>query len=197
MASSPSFTGPGGIDAAEHILRIARDVLPTEGDCLAAGAVLRSRIRERTFAGRDSDGNQFAPYSKRYAKYKASHGRSTEPNLYSVKQNAHMLDAILIVAGGSQFIEGSSLPPSGAFSNNTPAREIRLELAGDQGLRARVHNEGGTVRTRLGKGRKPKKNGVASFTMPRRHFFDANGEDVDLMGFTIRERIDSRVRSSK
>jgi hypothetical protein len=195
MASSPTFTGPGGGDAAEHILKIARDVLPTEGDCLEAGLVLRSRIRERTFAGRDADGNEFTAYSERYAKYKASHGRSTMPNLYGVPQNAHMLDDIFVVCGANE-LTGQQEPGSGAFSNDTPGNEIRLELRGDQATRARVHNEGGTVSTRLGKGKgKPKKGGVSSFSMPRRHFFDANREDIDLMGFTIRERIDSRLRS--
>lgn len=189
----PSFSGPHGEDPSAHIIRIAERAVPTEGDCLAAGAILRSRIRERSFSGVDANGNQFTPYSERYAKEKARHGRSTVVNLFGYKQNAHMLDSIILISGGAR-LEGAQEPAT-VSDGGPPGNAIRLEIFGDQAIRAKVHNEGGSVRTRLGSGKKKKKNGMSSFSMPRRHFYDANAEDINLMGFAIRERIESRLKN--
>lgn len=80
---------------------------------------------------------------------------------------------------------------------SAPANLIRVGFyESDQALRARVHNEGGTVRTRLGKGKgKPKKDGKSSFAMPKRPFFHATAEDIALMTRAIGERIMSRIRN--
>jgi hypothetical protein len=198
MASNPTFATPGGLNPVEHILRIAEGVIPTEGDCLAAGAILHANIKTRTSSGRDSDGNEFAPYSKGYAKFKNSHGVSPVVNLFGVKNHPHMMNGILILSGGSSAqSENAADVAANPFSNLSHGNEIRLEIYGEQSIRAKVHNEGGTLRTRYGTGKTKKPKGSASFGMPERHFFDANRADIDQMGYAIRERIQSRIRAAK
>lgn len=195
-ADHPTFTGPGGADPFDHLISIANGLVPTEGDLLNAGHLLRAQIRDRTFRGVDANGAPFTGYSAAYAKRKMARGRSGTVDLFGAEKNAHMLDGMTVKAGSAKLDPGQE-PAADVNASPAPANLIQVGFyESDQAVRARVHNEGGTVRTRLGKGKgKPKKGGVSSFSMPRRHFFDANREDIALMTRAIGERIMSRIRN--
>ncbi len=91
----------------------------------------------------------------------------------------HMLNALQVVADSDE-----------SFGVGIYANEELEE-------RARVHNEGLTVPTRLGKGGgKQRQGGRASFAMPQRRWLDASAEDVDAIGRAIEERIAERLRAS-
>jgi len=196
MATStlPNFTGPGGSDPVRHILGVQAAMQPTIGDCLQAGQVLRAEILERTRSGVDAEGNPFAPYSERYRARKAKkNGQADTVDLFGSEQSKHMLNTIQIRSGS--FV-GEEQPSADPNSNSVRGDEVRVGFYDDEEIetRARVHNEGGTVRTRYGTGsskRKPK--GAQSFSMPRRHFFDVNQGDIDLMNAAVAERIEMRL----
>ena len=76
--SNATFTGPGGSDPQEFILK-ALQVQPTPEAMHYAGAREITRIRQRTAQGTDVDGQPFAPYSPRYAKQRVAKGRNAAP----------------------------------------------------------------------------------------------------------------------
>lgn len=193
-----TFSAPGGQDPAQHFRKVMLAVETTVGDAIEAGSILVARIRERTAQGIDANGMAFPEYSAGYAKQKIARIGSASPvDLFGFQNHPHMLNTILIKAGGAEF-------PPGAVGEGVeavyPGRQIEHFEAGfygDEAVRARVHNEGGSVRTRLGtgkSGRKPKPGGKASFEMPVRHFWDANAEDIRLMEFAIGERAEARAK---
>lgn len=76
------FRSKSGKDPVKAITDLLRDVLPTRGAMQHAGELQIARIRARTLAGNDVDGQQFAPYSPQYAKKRQQAGkRSAPPNL--------------------------------------------------------------------------------------------------------------------
>jgi hypothetical protein len=180
------FTGPGGQDPVSAIKKLVVDALPTEGDGLYAVQRQRSRILKRTAAGVDADRNTFQPYSAAYAKKKAKY---RDPGTVDLRgRNApHMLQAMLVSSGGLQ--------ESG--ESGQPVQELTIGFYDERAaMLARVHNEGLTVPTRLGKGKgKKKKGGVANFRMPKREFFKATDEDVQAMEHDIGSRIEARLRT--
>lgn len=183
MNTGPSFTAPDGKDPAAHILRLEEAIVPNALDLINAGHILRSRRRQRTLTGSDTGGEPFTAYSEKYAAWKQKKGGGTTVNLFGVLQSEHMLNAIT-VRSGSESISGTEEPTGALLSQERPDA-IELSIWGDPAVRAKVHNEGGTVGTRW-KGLT--RHGRASFQMPRRHFFDANAEDIELMAFSVRER---------
>lgn len=189
LGGGSSFTGPAGTDPAAHFALFLHDLEPTEGDLLLAGQYLRNQVRDRTFRGESLDGGSFTPYSEEYAKRKGQ----TNVDLFSRGPSNHMLNALQVRAP-------------------MELREIELGIFGDEELatRARIHNEGGEVRTRLGRGgrvdlgasrrsgveiRKQKKGGKPYSTMPKREWLGARQEDVDEMGRIIVDSITARVQS--
>lgn len=181
-----SFSGPGGSDPVKEVQRLVVSAIPTEGDCLYAVQRERTRILKRTGGGVDAEGARFTPYSAAYAKRKAKY---RDPSTVDLRgRNApHMLQAMLVTAG--------SLRESGESSK--PGRDMTIGFYDDRAaMLAQVHNEGATIRTRLGKGKKskPKKGGVASFRMPKREFFKATAEDVFSMEQDIGSRVEFRLK---
>ena len=172
-----TFTGTNGAEPITEFRLVVRNAKPTRGDLLFAGNLMVAAIRDRTFAGMDVDGAPFAPYSAGYAKRKSAglgHGRV---DLFGAGHNTHMLNALQTVVDGEESFA------VGIFAND------ELEA------RARVHNEGLTIRTRLGSGKgKAKKGGKGSFTMPERRFLDASGADVEMIENAVGERISGRLR---
>jgi len=80
MASQVTFTSSTGADPIAALdIFIARSSKPSTEAMLYAGQRQITRIRQRTMQGTDVDGSPFAPYSKRYAKYRASRGRNVSP----------------------------------------------------------------------------------------------------------------------
>jgi hypothetical protein len=170
-----SFTGPGGQDPVSATKRLLIDAVPTQGDVLYAFERERSRILKRTASGVDAEGATFKAYSVPYAKRKAKY---RDPGTVDLRgRNApHMLQAMLV--------QGDENGGTIGFYDERAA------------MLARVHNEGATIRTRLGKGKgKAKKGGASSFRMPRRHFFDATPEDLRAMEQDIGSRIEARLRA--
>ncbi len=165
----------------EHLLRLVDSARPTAAEGLYAGHLLRAIIVQRTAAGLDSEEAPFLPYTDKYRAQKVKRGRSGRVDLFGAKTNPHMMNAIQVrIKGPDHAIE--------SFEVGFYTQEVAT--------RAQVHNEGRTVRTRLGTGRgilKVKSGGKASFPMPRRHFFDANAHDLQQMAEGIREKIMARV----
>lgn len=185
-----SFTGPGNSDPATHFGIFIHELQPTEADLLAAGQYLRGQIRDRTFRGQSVDGTPFFWYSPAYEKKKGQ----TNVDLYSRGASKHMLDALTVQA-------------------STEPLQISIGIFGDAevAMRAKVHNEGATIRTRLGTGkhkdigasrrfgteiRRQKKRGVASFSMPKREFLGATEEDIMNMRRIIVRSIQQRTGST-
>lgn len=177
MASSiPSFSGPGGVDAATHILNLAAAARPTVAEVLYAGQRQETRIVQRTLAGKDVDGNSFAPYSPNYAKRKARAGHSTTVNLFGTENHPHMMNRIVVLVGTADLLQ--------------------LAFQGEESVRARVHNEGASIRTRsAAAGRKKKKGRRSSFKMPRRHFWDASVAEVREMVNDLGQAINARLKT--
>ena len=173
MPETASFTGPNGLSPMDHILNIAASVRPTVGDGLYAGEIARSKIRLRTQAGVDANGQPFAPYSARYKAIKQKKlGKADPVDLFGYEQHLHMLNAIVVTAGGQTLDNGAGAPASGA---NSPIENFQVIIpTPEEAMRARTHNEG--------RGRQP-----------IRHFFDVNAEDIALMEAGILERIMLRI----
>jgi Phage virion morphogenesis family len=172
-----TFKGPGGRDPVAEFRLLRFATTPTRADLLFGGNLLVAAIRDRTFAGTDVDGAAFAPYSPAYAKRKSGvlgHGRV---DLFGADHHTHMLNALQTV------VDGDATFGVGIYTND------ELEA------RARVHNEGLTVRTRLGTGKgKPKKGGKSSFAMPKRHWLGASAAELDAIYDAIGDRTDERLK---
>ncbi len=80
-------------DAANFLGQIGNDLSEAlkSSELAELGAFAERLISERTKAGIDVDGKPFAPYSKAYAKFKASKGRSTRVDLAFT---GHMFQAL-------------------------------------------------------------------------------------------------------
>jgi len=167
-----TFTGPNGSDPVAAIRQLKTAVLPAESDVRAALDGQRERIIRRTSDGTDAQGARFAPYSEKYARRKGAH-------------------AVDLGGRGGRILD--NIEPVTARLDSE--HEIALSITDEtDAMIARVHNEGATIRTRLGQGgRKPKKNGNATFQMPARRFFDANPEDLRDMEDDIGSRIEARL----
>lgn len=196
MSSYPIFVGPGGADPAKHILDLAVALRPTVGDALYGGQIIRSRILQRTAQGVDADGSPFAAYSDSYRKRKIGLlGHADTVDLFGPASHTHMLNTMLVKAGGQELGQGAT-----ASENATPADLFEVGFYSTESVRAKAHNEGATIRSRSGsatKAKSSKSTKKTSFTMPRRHFLDANADDLTLVSKGIGERILERMRSVK
>ena len=188
--SAITFTGPGGVDPMSHILHLEQLARPTTADCLLAGQYLRTRIRERTASGVDADGVSFPAYSEAYAAEKGKHlGHADIVDLFGWSQHPHMLNSIVVSIDGQAFEDGS------VIADDRPVNLFQVGIYDEEAaMRAQVHNEGATVGTRRG-AKKSKKPNRGSFAMPRRHFFDANHDDLVNMERIIGENIDARLNA--
>jgi hypothetical protein len=235
MAQLATFLGPGGQDpiTVAHNLELA--FVPTQGDILLAGQILRSRIVQRTQNGVDVNGAPFAAYStngpyyfypdrdvagaksraerlttvgnrfretgkqgvrttvavkgkdKRragvgirydsYAAAKSAHGRSNV-DLFGMVQHPHMMNAMIVKAGGSELDMSADLVAGigdmDAFSQHEPCSQMHVGFYGEEAERARSHNEG-------------------TKHLPRRHFFDASPEDLQIMTTAMANRMLARA----
>jgi hypothetical protein len=170
-----SITGPNNQDPVDAAKRLVVDAQPTQGDVQYAFERERSRILKRTNSGVDAHGARFAAYSPGYAKNKSKYRDSGTVDLRG-RNAPHMLQAMLTRAEET----GGTI----GFYDERAA------------MLAKVHNEGATIRTRLGKGKgKAKKRGVATFRMPKREFFAATDDDLRGMAQDIGSRIDFRLRT--
>jgi hypothetical protein len=176
-----TFTAPNGERPSEFILHLAQQVFPTVGEAQYGGQALRTRIGERTAAGMDYTGAAFAEYSDAYRKRKVlTLGQSDTVDLFGAEAHPHMLNAIMVETDNT--------------SELASAHVVSLVIPEPEATRARAHNEGAVIRTRLGTGKgKPKKNGKATFTLPMRRFFDVTPEDIEFMEFAIVQRRDERL----
>lgn len=113
-----------------------------------------------------------------YGAAKAAHGAST-PNLYGMEQHPHMLDTMMVKAGGSEVVGGA--PTFGsefeAFEANQPCDSLNIGFYGEEAARAQGNNEG-TGKT------------------PKREFFALNAEDLAWGERAIGERIAIRARAA-
>ena len=109
-------------------------------------------------------------------------------DLFGAAHHTHMLNALQTVVDTDESFG------VGIYSND------ELET------RARVHNEGATIRTRLGSGKHGKTKlrfhpetfqyrKKATFEMPRRHWLGANEADVAMIENAVGARIDERKRT--
>ena len=116
-----------------------------------------------------------------YAAAKAAHGVANV-NLYGMEQHPHMLDAIMVKAGGSEIAGGLGAPSFGsefeAFEANQPCSSLTLGFYGDEAARARGHNEG-------------------TSKLPQRQFFALNAEDLALGEKAIAQRMAIRARGRR
>jgi hypothetical protein len=178
-----TFRGPSDSDpiAAIRTLRVA--VQPTEGDMLYALERQRTRILQRTAAGMDVNGAAFTPYSAGYAKQKSRYGRGGTVDLRG-RNAPNMLQAMVTTSGSTT--DGDS---------DTPADGGSIGFYDDRSaMLAQVHNEGATIRTRQGTGKRKAGRGAGSFAMPKREFFGASDEDMNDMHADIGSRIEIRLR---
>ena len=117
-------------------------------------------------------------YHGGYAEAKAAHGRATV-DLYGMEQHTHMLDTMLVQAGGSEIGTGIDLDFGSEFAaseNIAPCSELTLGFYGPEAERARGNNEG-TEHT------------------PARFFFGLNEQDLQLGAQAIGERMEARARA--
>ena len=112
-----------------------------------------------------------------YAAAKAAHGVAGV-NLFGMEQHTHMLNTIMVRAGGRE--EGGGVPSFGSdmevFEGNTPARELSVGFYGPEAERAKGHNDG-------------------TSKLPKREFFALNQQDLDLAEQAVAQRMMIRARS--
>jgi hypothetical protein len=204
MPLSASFTGPGNSDPVAHFLKIRNAANVTIGDCLWAGQFLRTRIRQRTASGIDVNEVAFAPYSKGYAARKVKELGHADVDLFGFARGVHMLNAMLVKAGGQELSDYS-----GSATTDTQSSDLFTLGIYDEELatRARVHNEGGQSRSGLGLGttsisgthslfgRSVKAAASGSSGMPKREFFAANNGDIAAMENGIGARQVTRLEA--
>jgi hypothetical protein len=147
----------------------------------------RSTAAKNRFAKTGKTGTR-TPYGIRYDSYaaaKAAHGVSGV-NLFGMGQHTHMLNTIMVRAGGAEAApsEGGAfggLDFHGAFDaseNPAPAHQLTIGFSGPEAERAKGHNEG------TGK-------------LPKREFFALNAEDLAMSGAAIGERMFQRARAKR
>jgi hypothetical protein len=113
-----------------------------------------------------------------YAAAKAAHGDSTV-NEYGMQQHTHMLDTIMVKAGGLEIDQsGGALLTGGgpldAFENNQPNTQLTVGFYGPEAERARGQDEGNSK-------------------TPKRHFFGLNSQDLDIAARAVGERMQIRA----
>lgn len=187
-----------GSDATRYISDIFDALKFTTGDGIFCGQIIRTRIVERTNSGRDSDGNSFAPYSDKYAAAKEKKLGHTNIDLFGADSHPHMLNGIDVRCGGSVAGSNDNMPPD-TNTLTTHAESFQVGIYDEElAQRASLHNEGGQMRTRLGNSRnpkyKPRPNAQSIANMPRRHFFDVNSDDVQLIENKVAERMEIRAK---
>lgn len=120
-----------------------------------------------------------------YAAMKSALGRSGV-DLYGAEQHTHMLDTLLVKAGGSESAFTASeamLFNSGgqdefaAFEANQPCTQLVLGFYGPEAERARGNNEG-------------------TSTVPKREFFALSQEDLEWGSKAIGTRMQIRARKA-
>jgi hypothetical protein len=111
-----------------------------------------------------------------YAAAKSAHGAGV--NLYGMEQHPHMLDLMIVRAGGAEttaaddFDFGSELE---AFESSQECTALALGFYGDEAERARGNNEG-------------------TATIPQRNFFALNADDLSWGEQAIAQRMLIRAR---
>lgn len=182
------FLTRNGGDPYQSFLLFIRDIFPTAADLKKAGNWLVAKRRSETLGGRDVEGAGFAPYSAAYARRSGVDGVT----LYSRKSKGpHMLDVLdsRVVGDG----QTTSLEV-GIFGNE--------QLA----TRARIQNEGGTIRTRLGYGSggfktplgvgRRQNKGKTFAKIPARHWLGATDQDLKQMQDIIMESAAARQKEN-
>lgn len=115
-----------------------------------------------------------------YSAAKSAHGSGA--NLYGLEQHVHMLDTLLVKAGGaeSQPSEDGFNSPSdlSAFEQNYPGSQVTLGFYGPEAERAKGNNEG-----------------VPSRGLPKREFFALSTQDLQLGERAIAQRMVIRARN--
>ncbi len=119
-----------------------------------------------------------------YAAAKAAHGR-TNVDLFGLEQHTHMLNSMIVKAGGSEvdqsastFLLDDDTSEINAFAQNQPNSEIRIGFYGEEADRARGNNEG-------------------TKKLPQRNFFALSQQDLDLIGEGIGKRMILRARAGR
>ena len=118
-----------------------------------------------------------------YAAAKAAHGVANV-NLYGMEQHPHMLDALMVKAGGSEssladaeFARGGS-PEMNAFEQNQPCTLLTIGFYGEEAERAKGNNEGNS-------------------RVPQREFFALNQSDLAWGERVIGERMVIRAKAGR
>lgn len=158
----------------------------------ASGRTIAGRkARATATAGRHAKTGRIGvrtPTGIRYESYsamKAALGR-TGVDLYGAEQHTHMLDTMMVKAGGSESAGGGaddlfSASGSGgefeAFEQNQPANQLILGFYGPEEGRARGNNEG-------------------TSRVPKREFFALNPTDLAWGEQAIGERMAIRARTA-
>ncbi len=114
-----------------------------------------------------------------YAAAKTAHGRANV-DLYGLQQHTHMLDTMMVRAGGSEVNGVAGELDFGsefeAFENIAPATELQIGFYGPEAARAQGHNEG------TGK-------------LPRRRFFVLSTDDIQIGERMLGERMIARAKA--
>jgi hypothetical protein len=116
-----------------------------------------------------------------YGDAKRSFGRGDSVDLFGLEQHTHMLNTILVKVGGEVDQDTDAIvnaPEATAMAKTTPTNDLRVGFYGPEADRARGNNEG-------------------AGHLPERHFFDANQQDIDLMGESIQARMLTRARAGR
>jgi hypothetical protein len=115
-----------------------------------------------------------------YAAAKAAHGVANV-NLYGMEQHPHMLDTIMVVAGGSRVdssMDGLNFGSEfSAFESSTPCDLLTIGFYGPEAERARGHNEG-------------------TSHLPKREFFALNSADLAWGEKAVAERMVIRAKQA-
>ena len=121
------------------------------------------------------------PYGIRYASYaaaKAAHGVANV-NLYGMEQHPHMLDKMVVRAGGMEAdmsMEGLGIGGEmDAFDQVVPEHSFTIGFYGDEAARAKGNDKG-------------------TSNVPQRHFFALNAEDVALGESIVVQRMTIRAQ---
>lgn len=118
-----------------------------------------------------------------YAAAKAAHGVNVV-NLYGMEQHTHMLDTMLVKAGGAELNATADMLFAGAaddmdaFQQNVPCYELQIGFYGPEAARAKGHNEGAR-------------------NLPQRQFFALSPQDLQLGERGVAQRMMIRASSGR
>jgi len=154
---------------------------PSASGRTSAGRQARATASKNRFAKTGRIGIR-TPTGIKYASYaaaKAAHGSSTV-TLFGMQQHPHMLDAIVVKAGGSEITQAAAGFTSGgdmdAFMANQACSSLQLGFYGDEAERAKGNNEG-------------------TKNSPARRFFALNGQDIAWGERSIAQRMMIRAKA--